>query len=447
MSVGTCHTSVFSVLLALVLPLAGFSFSEEDLASYVELESQEQSVGLIETYQRALKNSERIATAQEGYLQSVYQKKQVKSVLYPDISLEWAYFRQEQILSTGLPGQSFLLADRRTYFATIEQTLFSGFREINGLKLTDSLIRSSSENIRDQQNDLLLDVSQAFYDSLKLQREVETLEEGLELQRERLREIEARQKVGLARRTEVLLIGTQLSRDESQLLRSKNGLQTARERLNFLVGEPVEGKLVDDIPEEVPALETDQLVHQAIAMRADLRAAESLVDVAQKNVNVVRADYWPELTLNGNLYAHREGIQEPVDWDVELVLRFPIFFGRDTRARELQALSRLRQAELEKQQLERQIHLEVKNAMLDWLSSDALIQSLQKELDLANENYQLIQEEYRIGLATNLEVLVTYNSLLTARLELEKEKISRKFVWIRLQTALGENPVLGAGKS
>ena len=80
--------------------------------------------------------------------------------------------------------------------------------------------------------------------------------------------------------------------------------------------------------------------------------------------------------------------------------------------------------------------------MLDWQSSDALIQSLQKEVDLAQENYNANQEQYRLGLATSLEVLTSYNFLENAKLDLEKERINRKLLWIRLQNALGENPLL-----
>ena len=432
------------ILLIFFFPVAGLAL--DTLSLDLVLSQTEGPIGLIESYRKALKNNERVAGAQESYLQALYYRKQVGSVLLPDITLEGIYFQQEQIPSAGLSGQSFLLSTRRTYYAKIEQTLFNGFRERNGLKYAGHLLQASEQNLRQERDDLLIDVAAAFYDSLKLQREVETLEDSLRLQRERLREVEARQKIGLARRTEVLLIETQVANDEAQLIRSKNGLQTARERLNFLVGESLEGRLVDDVEEVAPTLETELLIQNALHARADLREADGQVAAARSNVSVIRGEYLPELELTGNVYARREGIQSPVSWDVEVSVKLPIFFGSDIRARELQARSKLRQAELSRQQLERQIHLEVKTALLDWLTSDALIISLQKEEDLAQENYDLIEEEYRIGLATNLEVLTSYILWENARLELEKEKINRKFAWMRLQTALGENPAMEGSK-
>ncbi len=399
------------------------------------------TVGLIDSYRKALQKNERIASAEEDYIQTTYFKKLATAAILPDITLQGSYFKQESIPSSGLPGQSFLLSTRTSAFARIEQPLFSGFRELNARRSAGHLMRAGEQNLRQTKDQLLNDVAFAFYLSLQLQQEVETIQESLQLQRERLREVEARQKIGLARRTEVLLIETQFTRDQSNLLRAQNNLDIARENLNFVVGERMEGRLVDDISEIVSPLDEDALVRAAVATRGDVKESAWRVEAAKSQVSVVRGEYFPELELVSNLYGHREGIQAPVTWDIEFVLKFPVFWGRDVRARELQALSRKRQAELNLSQLQRQVELQVKSAIRDWESSDSLIKSLQKERDVADENYRLIQEEYRIGLSDNLEVLTSYLFLQNAKLDLEKEKINRKLVWIRMQTALGENPV------
>ncbi|MBI4530873.1 MAG: hypothetical protein HY709_05060 [Candidatus Latescibacteria bacterium] len=40
-------------------------------------------------------------------------------------------------------------------------------------------------------------------------------------------------------------------------------------------------------------------------------------------------------------------------------------------------------------------------------------------------------------MATNLEVLIVYNRLENARLQLDREHLNRKMAWIRLQGAVG----------
>src|SRR5262249_2194339 len=55
-------------------------------------------------------------------------------------------------------------------------------------------------------------------------------------------------------------------------------------------------------------------------------------------------------------------------------------------------------------------------------SDQAQLRTLEISVASADENYNLVREEYRSGLATNLEVFAAQNQLLSARLDLERQK-------------------------
>ncbi len=347
---------VVAVLLcwACGLACAGGAPFEEVLS---QTQTQPAAVGLRDVYRQALQKNERIGYADENLLQAGYYRRQALSGILPSLTFQGTYFRQRATGSTGIAGQSFLIDRRSTYSFQVEQNIFSGLQEQFGLRQATVLSHAAEQELQRQKDLLLLDVAQAFYDSLKLQAEVENTASTLKLRRELLAEAQARNEVGLARYTDVLLIETEVAGDESDLIRSENALRTTRDRLDFVAGAPVEGVLLDDLEETGTEPEAGKLVAKARMSRPDYLESLRLLEAAKYGVRIIRGEYSPTLDFTGNYYTHREGIQAPVNWDFQVTLKFALFSGGETRAKELQALSKQRQAELNRSRLEREIKL------------------------------------------------------------------------------------------
>jgi len=90
--------------------------------------------------------------------------------------------------------------------------------------------------------------------------------------------------------------------------------------------------------------------------------------------------------------------------------------------------------------LEDQIRLDVHNRWLGLQSGLAQLETIETRLTYADENYRLIQEEYRAGLATNLEVIAAQNQYLSARLDLDRQRYQTKLDWVNLRVAQGLLP-------
>jgi outer membrane protein TolC len=162
---------------------------------------------------------------------------------------------------------------------------------------------------------------------------------------------------------------------------------------------------------------------------------------ATAQMGLVRGEFAPSVDLTGNYYLRRSGISSNIKWDVLFTLDYPFFQGGASRARYREAASKLRQARLLAQGLRRQIDVEVETAYLDLRASDALLKTLEAGFKAAEENHRLIQEEYRQGIGTNLEVLTAYTFFENARLDLDRERLNRKLLWLRLRAATGAMPV------
>lgn len=426
-------TVIFCSIVLSSFPFIPFAASAPSIRSIEE----KSEWTLDDCFHLALLKNERLAIAREDLFQADLLKDRSIAALLPDVSIRGSYFRQAEVpVATGEAIGRFFDPTRTESLFKVRYPLFDA-RQFAALSYVGHVQAARKWSLKQRQLDLFLQVAEAFYQTVQAQQEINILSESVRLQQERLREVKARKDRGLARKTEVLLIETEVAGAEARLIRSENLLHASRESLGFLVGEAVEKSLIDTLPEQSIPDSLQQLFDEAISKRSDLKDLEEQVNSARSQVRVTRGEFLPTLDMTLNRYNRREGFLADIGWDVQFDVSFPFFQGGSRVAKYREAASRYRQARLAADAMRRQIGRDVKTAYLTLHSSDALLAKLQAELTLAEENNRLIQEEYRQGLATNLEVLIAYNRLENARLEFDREGLNRKMAWIRLQGAMG----------
>lgn len=405
---------------------------------------------LEECFRIAASRSERVGRASERYEQALSVKRNARAAVLPRLTLEDSYFRQNEVelMATGGVATAFTFAeDRNDVFLRLQQPIFSGFRDRNFLAFAGHNIEAFRHGVDESRRLLYADVAQAFYSVLQRQGEVETLEDSVAVERERLREVRARHEVGLARRTELLLVEAQLAEDEANLTRARNDLLVARERLGFLMGQPVERPLSDDLALPAALGEARPAIEEAMESRSDMRQLARAVEAARHQVAVARGEYYPSIDLEARAFLDRRNVSEfaqETDWTAEVTFTFPIFDGGRARAGVADAHSRLQQAILDRNERARQVALEVESAWLTLESDLRRLETLETSVASADENYRLVQEEYRAGLATNLEVITAQNLLLSSRLERERQRYQVKLDGVALRLAQGMIPGAGA---
>ncbi len=411
---------------------------------------------LQDCYAIAVQENERIGRAKEDATQASLVKLQARGAVLPLVTLEDNYYRQNpvSIAPTGGTATAFSFADTRNQLTLhLKQPIFHGLRELSFFKYAGANIEAFDFALENSRRLLYIDVAQIFYLVLQLEGQVKALEDTVEVENQRLKEVQARHEAGLARKTEVLLVQSQLAQDESQLTSTRNDLQVARQRLTFLMTIPVDLPLKDEPARQMAAAaasgtgdgggELAELVRVARSSRNDLRQLEAAVRAAEAQVDVARGARLPSIDLDAYGYLDRSNyssFQQLTDWSAEVDFSFPVFDGGQIKAAILTAKSQLQQAILSRDQLARQVELEVQAAYLTLQSDEAQLRTLEVSVDSADENDRLVREEYRSGLATNLEVYAAQNQLLTVRLDLERQKYQVGLDFVALELAQGLLP-------
>src|SRR5262245_5799120 len=101
---------------------------------------------------------------------------------------------------------------------------------------------------------------------------------------------------------------------------------------------------------------------------------------------------------------------------MQLDLDVPIFRGFQTAAEVNLARSQLLVARLERARMERMVQQDVRTAHDNLGYGLSQTRFYEKAVDLAERNYKIQQEEYRLGLINNLQVFDVLNTLQDLRL-------------------------------
>jgi outer membrane protein len=401
---------------------------------------------LSDAYRITLAQSERIARAAEAFLQTVAAQDQLVAAMLPKLDVQGIQYYQDRVPSSFSSGVVTTGSSHRQVAVMLTQPIFHGLRDFAAFKAAKYSSEAAKNAFETERRLVFQLVAQAFFTTLFFESQLKILENAVKNSSDRLREMRARQAQGIARKTEVLLIETQVASDEAQLNRGRQALELSRTQMAFLLGKPLTVPLSDDLVEPPIPGDPLPLLQRALEERSDLREKRAAVVSAESQIDVVTGEHLPTLDLNADYYLYRErysDFQQEINWDALLTLTFNVFKGGDIRARTVQAESLFRVAQLNRDELVRQIEADVRSALTTWTLDRDLIGTLETRERTSRENFSQVQTEYRQGIqgVSNLEVLVAQNQYLSAQLELERARLQSKLDWFQLENAQGRIPV------
>ena len=387
---------------------------------------------LKDCYQLALKQSEEISLRQELITETEGRFMQSLSGVLPKVSFSSVDKRQDGAGDSAFTRKR--LPERKFTFS---QPLFSGFKEFAAMRGA-KVEKHQREQLKARAEQLLLvDVSDAYHILLEQREDLQVLDSIRKTLRDRLNELESREKLGRSRSSELVAAQAQMYRVEAEWELAQSRETVATQLLEFLTGLDAVDDLAKPSP-TLPASGSEEAYLTKADVRPDVKAAEQAVEISRLIVKVARAKFFPTVGVDGNYYVERSGAAQDVTWDASLKVDVPIFQGGGAVGATKEAESGVRQAEILLQQARRRAVREIRDAYMQYDFAVAHTRALTKALEATEESYQLQAQEYRLNLVSNLEVLSTLQTLQDARRELIHALYdAHRFYW-KLKASAGE---------
>jgi outer membrane protein len=226
------------------------------------------------------------------------------------------------------------------------------------------------------------------------------------------------QKTGVGLNIDTVRANVELQNERQNLIDAETLTHTTKYGLAELLDLPRDQDLeVTDHLDfyDLPKLEKETLLSQALAARPEIRSLNSQQRIAHLSTDSAGEQRLPQLDFSGFwLYQGSRFNNGVPAYTYEVSLQFPIFTGGRIRAEAARAKLEEQHVEEIRRQVEAQIVDEVKSA-LDQLTA------ARNSVDVANLGLQLAQEEvaqaqrrFQAGVTTNIEVITAQDELARA---------------------------------
>ena len=455
------HTT-YATLLFLFLATGCSVDQKKEIARYRSVLDQGAAVRLAVDYQpgevlslqRALllanRDNERLAIAGEDYLQALIEKDRSAASFLPTVGIEPSYTVADRA-SAGSGGAVGTIGGFRPVGRTLQRfeapvvsrlNLFNGFADVARLRGARAEAERQRLLLLDQQALILLDVAQIYFQILRSERQVAVLQASLDVQAERVRDVNARQQAGLARPLDVSQTRAQQAATRVSLVSAESAVRNGRTTLATLIGVPrVDGPLSYAFGEELapaaPLAPLESFEDKALAEREDVAAARAAIRAAEQAVYEAFNQYYPSVTLNLTGFLYREDYADASKWTAVLNANIPIFTAGQIEADVRRAWSELRQAALFESLARREALQGVRLAYQNVSASRQRLTDLDTQVQAAREALEQAEGSYRVGLATNLERLTAQSDLLSAELQLASEQFDHALLLLDLTRFTG----------
>jgi outer membrane protein len=272
-----------------------------------------------------------------------------------------------------------------------------------------------------------------------------------ETQRQRMRQAElarTRFESGVATEVDVLRSEVAVANVSPELVKAENGIRQARSLLNYYLVRPIgfPTRVTGDFPEQAPDVgDLEDLTREAFRRRPELARLRVSERSSGLQLDLAKAESRMRLDFNGS-YGISSRLPENLAnstyarWIVGVNFTLPVFDGFKRSGMVWQATAAQRAARLEREKTEQQVRLGLQQSLDEIAATRETIAAARANVKQAERVVKMMQDNYKYGAATTLDVLDAQNALTVAQMNLLRGLHDHSVARANLQWTTGRNP-------
>lgn len=326
-------------------------------------------------------------------------------------------------------------------------TIFDGFNISTTYKELKELERQGATNTRIAIEDFIASLTAEYYNYIQQEIRLKNFRYAVSLSKERLRIVEERYHIGNFSRLDYQQAKVDFNADSAQYMKQQELVHTSRINLNEMmankdVDRPI--KVKDSIIELKHSLDFNELWNATLNTNANLLKADQNSTLAELDYKKVLSRNYPYLRLNAG-YGYTlnkydiNSIQRRNNWGFNggITIGFNIFDGNRRREKRNASLA-IRNAQLEREQLEQGLRADLSNLWQAYRNNIRLLNLERQNLIAAKENHEIAKERYLLGDLSGIEMREAQKSLLDAEERILSAEYDTKMCEISLLQISGK---------
>lgn len=366
--------------------------------------------------------------------------KTAKAALFPSLSAsigQRIVNRPNSETGTIITGDNITSSQSKTsyngsYGIDANWTLYNGGQRLNNIKQQDLNNRIAELAVAESENSIEESIAQTYIQILYATEAVKINEGTLEVsqaQYERGKELMA---AGSISRADLAQLEAQVSTDKYQLVTAKATLQDYKLQLKQLLeldGDE-EMQLQLSLPGDehiLSPLPTKADVYRAaLSLRPEIEASRLDIEASDLEIKKARAGYLPSLSLsagigstnaNGSDFTFAEQVKQNWNNSLGITISIPIFNNRQTKSAVEKAKIQKMTSELSLLDEQKNLYKTIEGLWLDANSAQQQYIAAQEKLKSTQTSYELLQEQFNLGMKNTVELLTEKNNMLSAQQE------------------------------
>lgn len=387
----------------------------------------------------ALDNNIQIKQTEADKESSLVDTKLAKAAMLPSLSAS---------IGQNLSNYPFPLSDASSetsslstsgnYSLNASWTVFDGGSRITGIKQAELNTRIADLAIEESRNNIKLAIIQNYLQILYASEAVKTYENAAELSKAQLESNKVKLEVGSVAKSDVSQWESQYASDRYNLVNAHATLDNYKlqlkqlleldslDTMDLVLTEPDEDEVLSLLPDKQTIFKT------ALNVMPQVKNSQLATQYAQLDITKARAGYSPTISLQantgtGNVYNHSAysiGTQLKNNWNnvIGLSVSIPIFSNRTVKSAVEKADIHVYTSQLNEISIRKELYSEIETAYLNTVTAQAQYMAAEEKAKYSQESYDVMNEQFTLGLKNTIEMLTEKNTLITAQQELLQAK-------------------------
>jgi len=270
--------------------------------------------------------------------------------------------------------------------------------------------------------ELVNEIKKAYYNYQKAVQLKKLMDETLVLLTENVRVSKSLFNNGMVTSDVIFRSEAELQKIKASLAEAEKMVSVSKAYLNFLINRPLETEIESALNEissgELPVLSSDEQIHSALNTREELLQINNYQSVGDKYIKLARSSNYPNVYFAVNYGIQGEKYSFTSDDDfmlASLVLQWNLFQGLKNNANVQQAKIASHQLELKRQEVERQIEMQIIDASYDLMAASESLAASEKQSEAAEKAYKVVEHRYSNGQAALIEFIDARTAMTTSK--------------------------------
>ncbi len=334
-----------------------------------------------------------------------------------------------------------------TYGINASWTLWNGNQNHNQVKANKLSEEQAELKIEQSANSIQEQIAQLYVQILYMNEAIGVNRESLEASKKNEERGQEMVNVGKMSKADLAQLSAQRAMEEYNLVEAESNLAKYKLQLKQLL--EITGEQTFDVA--MPTASDQQALasipsvmnvyEQALTLRPEIKNTELALQASDVQLKIARAGYLPTLSMTGGVgtstssnNSNKWGEQMKTNFDASagIGISIPIFDQRKARTAVNKAKIQHEQALLDQQDQQKKLYSTIEGFWLEAQTNQEKFRAASATVESEQQSYDLLQEQFNLGLKNIVELLNGKVSLLQA----QQSKLQSKYTTILKQQLL-----------